>query len=180
MLRGHPGRPGKGGLSMKVRVFTLPWRPEGGFDDAEVQEFLEGRTALDVSQHFFVHEKAPVLVLVVTWREGAPRPRPSHGDSGHAPNRNADPVPDLTGEELRRYEALRAWRNQYARRVGRPPYAVFTNRQAADLVRRVPMSRAQLAQVPGLGASRLDDFGEELVAFLGSLDGDPGEGSAGG
>jgi len=106
---------------MKVRVFTLPWRPEGGFDDAEVQEFLEGRTALEVSQHFFVHEKTPVLVLVVTWREGAPRPRPSHRDSGQAPSRDADTVPDLTGEELCRYEALRSWRNQYARRVGRPP-----------------------------------------------------------
>jgi len=165
---------------MKVRVFTLPWRPEVGFDDAEVQEFLEGRTALDISQHFFVHEKTPVLVLVVTWREGAERARPSHRDFAHAPIRQVDPVPEFTGEERHRYEALRSWRNQYARRVGRPPYALFTNRQAGDIVRRVPTNRAQLAQIPGLGESRLNGFGDELLAFLSGLDGVSPEGPAGG
>ena len=59
---------------MKVKVFTLPWRADGdGFDDTEVTAFLAERTAIDVSEHFFVHEKTPVLVLVGTWRGGEAR-----------------------------------------------------------------------------------------------------------
>ena len=50
---------------MKVKVFTLPWRADGGgFDDAELASFLAERTVIEVSEHFFVHEKAPVLALV--------------------------------------------------------------------------------------------------------------------
>lgn len=57
---------------MRVKVFTLPWQADVGFDDAEVQAFLEQREALEVSDHFFVHEKTPALVLVVTYREAGP------------------------------------------------------------------------------------------------------------
>ncbi|MBU6430083.1 MAG: HRDC domain-containing protein [Cyanobacteria bacterium REEB65] len=156
---------------MKVRVFTLPWKPElGGFDDGKVSEFLQVRNAIDVCEHFFVHEKMPVLVLVVTYREPDNRSvAPArHGGSQAVATELAN---DLAPEERERYEALRVWRNQYARRAGKPPYVVFTNRQAQEIARRAPTSRTQLMEVTGLGESRLDDFGQELLAFLASLHG---------
>ena len=148
---------------MKVRVFTLPWRhaedgAAGGFDDAAVAAFLADRTALEVSEHFFVHEKTPVLVLVVRYRgeTGRPSPRRERGPAppgGGAPAYDA--AADLSPEERQRYEALRAWRNEHARSLGRPPYAVFTNRQAAELARARPQSLAQLAEIKGLGPARV-------------------------
>ncbi len=93
-----------------------------------------------MSEHFFVHEKTPVLVLVVTYRDGGaaqPRQRRDGGSRGAH-----DPAADLTPDERQRYEAVRTWRNQYARKAGRPPYVVFTNRQAAEIARKVPATRA--------------------------------------
>ena len=154
---------------MKVKVFTLPWRSGGeGFEDATMQEFLSECTVLEVTQHFFVHEQTPVLVLVVTYR-GPEAVRAGAGLARGA-GRPSEPDPDLSPPERARYEALRSWRNQYARRVGRPPYMVLTNRQAADIARRQPVTREQLGEVPGIGASRLEDFGDELLALLVTVD----------
>jgi len=153
---------------MKVKVFTLPWRSDGaGFDDTSVETFLADRTVIDVSEHFFVHEKTPVLVLVVTWRGGEAGARPRSGGAATRPN----PSADLTPDERRRYEALRIWRNQYARKAGRPPYVVFTNRQAADIARREPATRAHLGDIQGIGPSRVADFGDEVLAVLAALAG---------
>ena len=164
---------------MKVKVFTLAWRPDGGgFDDAELASFLAERTAIEVSEHFFVHEKTPVLVLVVTYRGGDAGARPSRDD---ARSRAANPAEELTPDERRRYEALRTWRNQHARNTGRPPYVVFTNRQAADIARKAPSTRGELGEVQGIGASRVEDFGNEVLALLGSLaeaTSDPSDGGA--
>jgi len=151
-------------------VFSLPWRPGvGGFDDADLQEFLEDHSVVELTQHFFVHEKTPHLVLVLGYRAADPArqsPRPG-GTSGR--NTAAEAAALLDPAEQRIFEALRVWRNQYARRTGRPPYVVFTNRQAAEIARRDPASRAQLQEVEGLGESRIDDFGAELLACLEGL-----------
>ena len=134
-----------------------------------------------MSEHFFVHEKTPVLVLVVTYRPGVASARP---DPAGARERGADPTADLTADERARYEALRTWRNQHARETGRPPYVVFTNRQAVDIARKAPATRAELGEVQGIGASRVEDFGDQLLALLGSLAGatsdPPADGTAGG
>lgn len=154
---------------MKVKVFTLPWRPEvGGFDDGELSSFLAERTAIEVCEHFFVHENAPVLVLVITYRDGSPAAKP-HRAGAAASARDHDPASDLTAEERGRYDALRSWRNQHARKTGRPPYVVFTNRQAVEIARKQPSTRADLAEVQGIGTSRVDDYGDALLAFLASL-----------
>ena len=151
---------------MKVKVFTLSWRAEaGGFDDSAVEAFLETRTAIDVAQHFFVHEKTPVLALVVTYRDSGSQEKQRTGTR----SRSADAAADLTPEERERYEALRSWRNQRARKAGQPPYLLFTNRQAADLARNSPSTKAALSETHGIGESRIQDFGSELLALVSSM-----------
>lgn len=153
---------------MKVKVFTLLWQPDsGGFDDAAVQSFLGGRTVIEVFEHFFLYEKTPVLTLVVTYRDDAKSsPAPCAGGRRDAP---PDAAADLDPEERQRFEALRSWRNHYARKAGRPPYTVLTNRQTADVARRQPTSRAQLSEIAGIGESRIEEFGDELLALLRGL-----------
>ncbi len=46
---------------------------------------------------------------------------------------------------------------------------MFTNRQAAEIARKAPATRAQLGEIAGIGASRLDEFGDELLALLASM-----------
>lgn len=148
---------------MKVRVFTLRLDPSTGrFDDTEVTAWLNGREVLSVTEHFFVHELTPTLVLILTLRDSA-QPTPS---SEPAPNKKPDPVAELSDLERPFYEALRSWRNGRAKRDGRPVYIYLTNRQMADLARIRPANLADLEQVNGIGAAKAAQFGQEILALF--------------
>jgi DNA helicase II / ATP-dependent DNA helicase PcrA len=68
-------------------------------------------------------------------------------------------------------EQLRAWRRKRAEADGVPAYVVFNDRTLAALSERQPRSRGELLAVEGIGPSKLDKYGDELLALL-----SPGEG----
>ncbi|HEX5877383.1 MAG TPA: ATP-dependent DNA helicase UvrD2 [Actinomycetota bacterium] len=68
-------------------------------------------------------------------------------------------------------EQLRAWRRKRAEADGVPAYVVFNDRTLAALTERQPRSRGELLAVEGIGPSKLDRYGDELLALL-----TPGEG----
>lgn len=70
-----------------------------------------------------------------------------------------DPTPDLR-------EDIRAWRSRTARAAGVPAYVVFPDRTLDTLVERRPTTLAQLADVPGLGAVKIERYGDDLLALL--------------
>ena len=159
---------------MKVKVFTLPWRPEaGGFDDSALQAFLLERIVLEVTEHFFIHENVPVLVLTLRYRDESPRLRrlvaPAASPVAQGVEAGAAPPSLLDPEEQARFEALRVWRNQHAKAMGRPPYLVLTNRQLAEIAAAPPKTLQALAEIRGVGPSRIDEFGKELLDLLGAL-----------
>ena len=65
-----------------------------------------------------------------------------------------------------RFEALRRWRLETARRTQVPPYVVFHDRTLAEIARRDPTSTAALATIPGIGPAKLDRYGEAVLAAL--------------
>ena len=115
---------------MNLKVFTLPWSDAaGGFDDAVMERFLERKTVLAVSEHLLQRDGEPAWALLVTYREPpdayAPRLEPRADEVRAA----------LSPPEQALYEALRLWRNERAKRDGRPPFALLTNRQLGDPAR---------------------------------------------
>ncbi len=64
------------------------------------------------------------------------------------------------------YEALRRWRLETARAEERPPYVIFHNSTLAEIVRRQPQTREQLAEVPGVGPAKLERYADELLGVL--------------
>jgi DNA helicase II / ATP-dependent DNA helicase PcrA len=63
-------------------------------------------------------------------------------------------------------EQLRAWRRKRAEADGVPAYVVFNDRTLAALSERQPRSRGELLAVEGIGPSKLDKYGDELLALL--------------
>jgi DNA helicase-2/ATP-dependent DNA helicase PcrA len=63
-------------------------------------------------------------------------------------------------------ERLRAWRRQRARSDEVPPYVVFNDRTLEALARRRPQSRGELLAIEGIGPSKLDRYGDELLGLL--------------
>jgi len=63
-------------------------------------------------------------------------------------------------------EALKAWRRAEAARQRVPPYVVFHDRTLADLARRRPGVREALLEVDGVGQTKLDRYGDQLLRLV--------------
>ena len=158
---------------MKVKVLTLRWSDEaGGLDDRELDAFMEGHAVLEVAEHFFIHDKQPTLVLTLSYRDEAPEGGRARDGSGKRKTARPDPRQGLDPAERGRYDALRRWRNEMGKREGKPPYLYLTNRQAAELARRPPTSLADLREVRGIGESRVEAFGADLLALFEAMAGE--------
>ncbi|MCP9825888.1 DNA helicase RecQ [Synechococcus sp. EJ6-Ellesmere] len=62
--------------------------------------------------------------------------------------------------------ALKDWRRAQAREQGVPPYVVFHDRTLAELAARRPARLADLGQVSGIGAAKLNRYGEAVLAVI--------------
>ncbi|HXP77775.1 MAG TPA: DNA helicase RecQ [Stellaceae bacterium] len=70
------------------------------------------------------------------------------------------PMEPLTGEEAALWEALRAKRLALAKEQGVPPYVIFHDTTLLAMVRQRPRDQAALAEIPGVGRSKLERYGE--------------------
>ncbi len=67
-------------------------------------------------------------------------------------------------EEL--LEALRTLRRKLAAEQGVPSFVIFHDSTLMQLVMRCPQSRAQLAEISGIGAQKLERYGAALLDVL--------------
>jgi ATP-dependent DNA helicase RecQ len=65
------------------------------------------------------------------------------------------------------WAALRTWRLEEARRQELPPYVIFHDATLIEVARRRPASLEALADIPGIGRSKLDRYGAVLLAITG-------------
>jgi ATP-dependent DNA helicase UvrD/PcrA len=76
------------------------------------------------------------------------------------------PVPNPVEPDDPLYETLKEWRLKTARAEEKPAYVIFHNSTLAEIVRREPRSRDELAAVPGVGPAKLERYGDEVLAVL--------------
>jgi len=87
--------------------------------------------------------------------------RSSGGRSGSAVK---DQVTDHAG-----WEALRACRKELADKQGVPPYVIFHDTTLFDMLERKPKTLDELAGVSGVGAAKLEKYGEIFLAAIAGL-----------
>jgi ATP-dependent DNA helicase RecQ len=148
---------------VRVQLLTLPFHPSlGAIDSRPLDAFVADKELLAVRDHFFIANGTPHLLCVVIYR----LPRGSEalpaGARGRPPRERIEL--DEAGRAL--FETLRVWRSERARRDGVPPYVVFNNRELADLASQRPTTANGLLQIAGLGAAKVERYGQELLAIL--------------
>jgi len=79
----------------------------------------------------------------------------------------------VRGEERGQWEALRALRRKLAEEHGVPPYVIFPDATLLEMLRSTPSTLAEMAQVSGVGARKLERYGEAFLAVLGAADDAP-------
>jgi len=100
-------------------------------------------------------EQAIVLKVAA---EALPRTKLARTKGGSAP-----PVP-LEADALARYEALKAWRAEVAREHNLPAYVVFHDATLAEMARMAPQTLDELSTISGVGAKKLQAYGEQILA----------------
>jgi ATP-dependent DNA helicase RecQ len=78
----------------------------------------------------------------------------------------------VRGEERDQWEALRALRRRLAEEHGVPPYVIFPDSTLLEMLRSQPATLADMGRVSGVGARKLERYGQAFLEVLG--------GSAGG
>jgi ATP-dependent DNA helicase RecQ len=113
-----------------------------------------------------LHGKAAVRFRLDEKRGRASRPRSAQAASLPGPVEF-----DAGARAL--FEALRAWRSAEARRQELPTFVIFHDRTLAEIARRRPGSAAELAQIPGIGPSKVERYGTAIVALVAKHRNDP-------
>jgi ATP-dependent DNA helicase RecQ len=80
---------------------------------------------------------------------------------------------DLSGAAAARFEALRDVRAHLAREQGVPAYVIFHDATLRAMAEAVPRSRAELATLPGVGAAKLQKYGDAFLEALAEGDAAP-------
>ena len=94
------------------------------------------------------------------------RRRRERASGGAGAGTRPPPLP-LDAEATARYAALKAWRAEVAREHNLPAYVVFHDATLAEMARAHPHSRDELAGISGVGARKLEAYGDEILRVLG-------------
>ncbi|MGE8359027.1 DNA helicase RecQ [Pseudomonas sp.] len=76
----------------------------------------------------------------------------------------------VRGDEREQWEALRALRRKLAEEHGVPPYVIFPDATLLEMLRSKPGTLAEMAQVSGVGARKLERYGEAFLEVLGGAE----------
>jgi len=89
----------------------------------------------------------------------APRARRPKVTRGAVQSTVADGDRDL-------FQALRQKRTEMARAQNVPPYVIFHDKTLIELAAVRPASRAEMADVPGIGEAKLDRYGPAFLQVI--------------
>jgi ATP-dependent DNA helicase RecQ len=92
----------------------------------------------------------------------SPKSRVARGAAGVAGAGAEIPPPDAA-----LLERLKTWRREQAREQSLPAYVILHDSTLAELAASRPASPTELAQVPGIGAKKLERYGDELLRLIG-------------
>ncbi|TCM43235.1 DNA helicase RecQ [Novosphingobium sp. ST904] len=126
--------------ALQARGSLLPTEHGGLSLGGDAREILKGEAA--------------VMIVVPPKREKKKRGGKGGADSG------ANPV----GDPL--FDALRTLRRDLAQEAGVPPYVVFHDATLREMATARPSSLAQLGEIGGIGARKLEAYGEAFLAVI--------------
>jgi ATP-dependent DNA helicase RecQ len=106
-------------------------------------------------------------VQMLLRQPATPTKRSKSGRTGASSSRRSEAEADLDAAAQARFDALKAWRAEVAREHGLPAYVIFQNVTLAELARVQPQSLEEMSGISGIGAKKLEAYGDALLRVLG-------------
>jgi superfamily II DNA helicase RecQ len=141
-----------------LRFFTVPVC-SGEEAAEEVNRFLGAHRIVAIDRQFIHDGPNSAWALCITYLQSSGRPPP--GKRGKIDYREVLSEPDFAV-----FAKLRALRKALAEQEGVPPYALFTNEQLAEMVRRRVRTLSALREIEGVGEARVEKYGERFLDIL--------------
>ena len=109
--------------------------------------------------------KGEVPVRLRVAAEHKPRAARSPRERSPSAGAKATPMP-LDDDATERFSALKAWRAEVAREHNLPAFVVFHDAALAQMARERPATLAQLGGISGVGAKKLEAYGDDILRVL--------------
>jgi len=126
----------------------------------EVNKFLKGHKVMEVIHHFAATTDGGSWCFCIKYILGAP---PSTGNIGKP---KVDYMTVLEPPVFERFSKLRAIRKTISEQDAVPAYAILTDEELASVAKVDALNKQSLAKVEGIGAKKLEKYGDRLLAAL--------------
>jgi superfamily II DNA helicase RecQ len=153
---------------MQCRHFTIRLSPQHLIEDEERLNTFLRQVQVHSVQTSLVAPKGERWSVLVFFEERAAAVAAPERREGPPQAMEGGNAPELTAEEQRVYERLRAWRGERAKAEGVPPYVVAHN-AALRYIARHHMSLAaaeDLAPIKQFGAQKAARYGADILQLL--------------
>lgn len=143
---------------MKLHFATVPALDPDAATQA-LKQFLGTHRVVSVDRQLIQDGARSYWSVCITYVKGESEPAKS-GRCG------VDYRQVLPEAQFAVFAKLREVRKGLAQADGVPPYAVFTNKQLADMVRKPVTNLAELRALPGVGEARCAKYGQAMLDAL--------------
>jgi len=150
------------GADLDARVWRGVFRQLVALGLLEVDAEGHGGLRLAEASRPVLRGEQPVLLRRDALRQHA---RDRSGDS-----RTARPAIEVPAADRPLFEALRGLRTRLAREQGVPPYVIFHDATLREIARHRPHTPGDLALIGGIGAGKIERYGEEVLDLVAELE----------
>jgi superfamily II DNA helicase RecQ len=148
------------GFSTQYKTFFVSPFGEATVCD-ELNKFLKANRIINVEKSLIDGERGTGWLFLIEY--GAETKTVSGGSAQHIDYREI-----LSEQDYALFDKLRGLRKELAEKQGLPVYAVFNNDQLAAMIKSKASTLKDLAVIPGIGESRIKQYGGQFLDLLGS------------
>ncbi|MBC6995554.1 HRDC domain-containing protein [Neolewinella lacunae] len=142
---------------MQIRIFSVPaWGNEA--EEESLNKFLRGHRILQVEKQFIADGVNSHWCFCVEYLEGSEPIKRAGNKAARIDYREV-----LPPEAFARFARYREIRKTLAERDGVPPYAVFTDKELAEMAEVGLLTPAEIRSIEGVGEKKLAKYGEHFI-----------------
>jgi superfamily II DNA helicase RecQ len=142
-------------LTQYISFYVSPFGERSVTD--ELNTFLRSHRIINIEKKLIDGERGTGWVFLVEYGNESGK------NASNAPSQRIDYREILNPAEYALYDKLRKLRKELADKSGIPVYAVFTNDQLANMVKKPPKTEKDLLSISGIGEARVKQYGEAFI-----------------
>ncbi|MDA3886653.1 MAG: HRDC domain-containing protein [Candidatus Delongbacteria bacterium] len=145
---------------MQLKIFTIPILNPEQFE-LEMNHFLSTHKVLEVKKEFSQSEKGVFWSFCVEYIENGVSNKPSSKKKSKIDYKTV-----LSEEHFKIFSKLREIRKEIADQEAIPAYAVFSDKELADISKLEAVTLSKIKTIEGIGEKKVEKYGQKFIDAL--------------